>query len=161
MLSRIAAWSSKRNAEREESEFEDIVEELSGIPNLKLRRKWSERKLHDELAADRISKADRTILESELRRREAWQFQPVKPSGYRLPLWDFLSHRWRSHSFAAECYHDLWAHVAQFDHRKKSPRRCEGPSRERLYRKSSFGSRRPEYCPPSRTTIDECVDVRI
>lgn len=68
----IQRFTASREQRAQDRELENVFEEMFDLPNTKRVRSWSTQKLHEELADRRLSQAQRTVVESELGRREAW-----------------------------------------------------------------------------------------
>ena len=89
------------------------------------------------------------------------QLQPVKPCGYRLPLWTFYlivgAHIFSRLSAITISGHMLRSLITA----KKAPAEARAQVEKDCIANIPSARGAPEYCPPSRTTIDECVDVRI
>ena len=73
-------WRNKREAVREERQFDRAFDEASGNPPHKRIRGWSDEELHRQLIGDRLLPIPRAFAESELRRRESWR----TPAKYAL-----------------------------------------------------------------------------
>jgi hypothetical protein len=65
-------WRNRREARHEAALIEEIFEEEFGRPNVRKLRNWRPEKLHGHLTDSKLTPAERSMAESELRRREAW-----------------------------------------------------------------------------------------